>query len=68
VGEHQLAAVPRAAALRVRRARVGAAARTLDLVRRGGFFEYFHPDTGEGLGSASFSWTAALVLDFLAED
>ena len=36
---------------------------TLDLVRRAGCFEYFHANTGEGLGGADFSWTAALVLD-----
>ncbi|NES15987.1 MULTISPECIES: hypothetical protein [Micromonospora] len=38
-----------------------------DLVARGGCHEYFHPDTGAGLGSPAFSWTAALVLDALAE-
>ncbi|HHP7243763.1 MAG TPA: amylo-alpha-1,6-glucosidase [Elainellaceae cyanobacterium] len=38
---------------------------SLDLVARSGFYEYFNPDTGEGLGSASFSWTAALVLDLI---
>ena len=38
----------------------------LDLVARSGCFEYFHPDTGEGIGTAEFSWTAALVLDLLA--
>lgn len=38
----------------------------LDLVSRSGCFEYFHPDTGEGIGTAEFSWTAALVLDLLA--
>lgn len=38
---------------------------TLDMVRRSGFFEYFHPVTGEPLGVRNFSWTAALVLDLL---
>ena len=38
---------------------------TLSMVRAGGFREYFHPLTGEGLGSDQFSWTAALTLDFL---
>ena len=33
------------------------------LVERSGFFEYFDPHTGEGLGARDFSWTAALVLD-----
>lgn len=40
---------------------------TLELVKRSGFREYFDPRRGEGLGSESFSWTAALVLDLLAE-
>jgi len=40
--------------------------KTLELVDRNGFFEYFQPETGEGLGGESFSWTAALVLDLLA--
>lgn len=39
---------------------------TVDLVRRNGFFEYFHPETGEGLGGEQFTWTAALVLDLIA--
>ncbi|PID30937.1 glycoside hydrolase [Candidatus Saccharibacteria bacterium] len=38
---------------------------TLDMVRTGGFAEYFHPISGEGLGARNFSWTAALVLDLL---
>ena len=37
----------------------------LALVARAGFAEYFDPDTGTGIGSPSFSWTAALVLDLL---
>ncbi|MEV0727633.1 hypothetical protein [Polymorphospora sp. NPDC050346] len=39
----------------------------LDLVRRSGYYEYFHPITGDGIGAGAFSWTAALVLDMLAE-
>ena len=39
---------------------------TLKLVALNGFFEYFNPETGQGLGSDSFSWTAALVLDLIA--
>ncbi|MGB4967872.1 MAG: trehalase family glycosidase [Candidatus Saccharimonadales bacterium] len=38
---------------------------TLDMVRANGFWEYFHPTTGEGLGARNFSWTAALTLDLL---
>ncbi|WP_446686802.1 MGH1-like glycoside hydrolase domain-containing protein [Plantactinospora siamensis] len=37
----------------------------LDLVGRSGCHEYFHPETGAGLGSPAFSWTAALTLDLL---
>lgn len=39
--------------------------RTLDLVERAGFSEYFSPLTGEGYGADDFSWTAALALDLL---
>lgn len=38
---------------------------TLDLVARNGMFEYYHPRTGQGMGSRDFSWTAALTLDLL---
>ncbi|MEQ4303863.1 hypothetical protein ABNF97_21195 [Plantactinospora sp. B6F1] len=39
----------------------------LDLARRSGHYEYFHPGSGAGIGSPAFSWTAALTLDLLAE-
>jgi glycogen debranching enzyme len=42
--------------------------RTLDLVARGGLREYFDPTTGDGLGSQSFSWTAALAIDMAAAE
>jgi glycogen debranching enzyme len=38
---------------------------TLELVRRGGYREYFNPRTGEGYGTDSFSWTAALTIDLV---
>jgi hypothetical protein len=41
--------------------------RTVELVHRSGFAEYFSPCTGEPLGAPEFSWTAALALD-LATD
>lgn len=41
---------------------------TLTLVERSGFREYFHPVTGEGYGTDSFSWSAALTLDLLARE
>jgi hypothetical protein len=37
-------------------------------VREGGFYEYFHPTTGNGHSSDFFSWTAALVLDILLQE
>jgi len=40
---------------------------TLDMVCHGGFAEYFHPVSGEGLGARNFSWTAALVIDLLKQ-
>lgn len=36
---------------------------TLRLAVDAGMYEYFNPVSGEGRGSASFSWTAALALD-----
>jgi glycogen debranching enzyme len=38
---------------------------TLRLVEASGFSEYYHPATGEPLGSRDFSWSAALTLDLL---
>lgn len=43
-------------------------AAALELVAAGGFAEYFDPRTGEPLGSADQSWTAAVVLDWLAAE
>jgi glycogen debranching enzyme len=38
---------------------------TVRLVEASGFSEYYHPSTGEPLGSRDFSWSAALTLDLL---
>lgn len=38
---------------------------TLRLVAASGFSEYYHPSTGEPLGSRDFSWSAALTLDLM---
>jgi hypothetical protein len=38
---------------------------TLELVEDNGIWEYYNPNTGKGLGSPDFSWTAALTLDLL---
>ena len=35
---------------------------TRRLIETGGFFEYFDPNTGEGLGGSDFTWTAAVHL------
>jgi hypothetical protein len=37
-------------------------AATAALIRDSGFSEYFDPLTGEGIGGATFSWTAAVAL------
>lgn len=54
----------------LRRYGFGAAAdslrrRTLDLAARSGFWEYYHPVTGQPAGVRNFSWTAALAIDLL---
>jgi hypothetical protein len=41
---------------------------SLDLIGRSGFAEYYDPLTAEPLGGGSFSWTAAMVLEFLEPD
>jgi len=33
----------------------------------GGYFEYYHAETGEGCGGGNFSWTAAVALFWLGE-
>ena len=40
----------------------------IDLVKEHGFYEYFNPLTGDGLGANDFSWTAALLIDLISED
>ncbi|MGL4488417.1 MAG: MGH1-like glycoside hydrolase domain-containing protein [Rhizobiaceae bacterium] len=40
-------------------------ASSLDLIRKGGFAEYYDPQTGEACGGGRFTWTAAMVLEFL---
>lgn len=39
---------------------------SLDLIRQSGFAEYYDPETGEPCGGTQFSWTAAMVIEFLA--
>ncbi len=38
----------------------------LALIETGGFAEYYDPRDGTPLGGGSFSWTAAMVLEFIA--
>lgn len=40
---------------------------TFALVQKEGFREYYHPETGVGLGGRGFSWSAALVLDWAVQ-
>ena len=39
--------------------------KTLEVVERSGYREYFNPNTGEGYGTDSFGWTAALTIDLI---
>ena len=41
-------------------------ASSLDLIRESGFAEYYDPQTSEPLGGGRFTWTAAMVLEFLS--
>jgi glucosylglycerate hydrolase len=41
---------------------------SLEQLTAGGFAEYFEPFTGEPLGSDDQSWTAAVALDWLAQE
>ncbi|MCK4579601.1 MAG: glycoside hydrolase [Candidatus Marinimicrobia bacterium] len=50
-----------------RKQALGLMEKTIEIVQQNGFFEYFHPLTGEGHGSDNFSWTAALIIDLILE-
>jgi glycogen debranching enzyme len=39
---------------------------SLELIRESGFAEYYDPQSGAPLGGGRFTWTAAMVLEFLA--
>jgi hypothetical protein len=41
---------------------------SLNCIRHGGCSEYYHPMTGEPLGGGTFTWTAAMVIEFLGMD
>ncbi|MBD8065133.1 hypothetical protein IC608_06575 [Devosia sp. PTR5] len=38
---------------------------SLDLIEKSGFAEYYEPQTGAALGGGRFTWTAAMVIEFL---
>ena len=40
--------------------------KSIDLVKKSGFREYYNPNNGDGLGAKDFSWTT-LILDMLKE-
>lgn len=42
-------------------------AQSLKLIETSGFAEYYDPMTGEPCGGASFTWTAAMVMEFCQE-
>jgi len=42
--------------------------KTIALINRSGFREYFNPNTGEGYGADNFSWSAALTLDMVLDE
>ena len=39
---------------------------SLSLIEKGGFAEYYDPMTGEPCGRKTFTWTAAMVIEFLS--
>jgi len=41
--------------------------KTVELMNKSGFREYFNPYTGEGYGADNFSWSAALTLDIMCK-
>jgi hypothetical protein len=40
---------------------------SLDIIARSGFAEYYDPIDGEPLGGKTFTWTAAVVLEFIEQ-
>ena len=41
--------------------------KTIDLVKKNGFYEYFNTMTGKAYGAKNFSWTASLFLDLILD-
>ena len=42
--------------------------KTINLVKKSGFYEYFSYKTGKAFGANNFSWTASLFLDLMYEN
>ena len=40
---------------------------SLELINQSGFAEYYDPETGEPCGGSTFTWTAAMVMEFLRD-
>ncbi len=40
---------------------------SLELITQSGFAEYYDPTTGEPCGGGRFTWTAAMVIEFLEQ-
>lgn len=38
---------------------------SLELIEKSGFAEYYDPDDGTPCGGGRFSWTAAMVIEYL---
>jgi hypothetical protein len=41
---------------------------SLKCIEKSGCSEYYHPITGAALGGGTFTWTAAMVIEFLNMD
>ena len=41
---------------------------SLELIEKSGFAEYYDPNTAEPCGGGSFTWTAAMVIEFLTKE
>ena len=40
---------------------------SLELIAKGGFAEYYEPLTGAACGGVEFTWTAAMVIEFVSQ-
>ena len=40
---------------------------SLSLINAGGFAEYYDPQSGAGCGGSDFTWTAAMVIEFIKQ-